>query len=218
MREAAKAERAVANRAEAARAANGARPAAQRTPENEKLAAALRTLAAHLETTDSAPAALAAHLVARAAPKAVARGAIAKKRAARKRAAPRLPTPSPAPQARPRTLASGRTSKPADRLDDDAAFRHSVARTFRSKPAAPRAPLADDEMHVPAFAFVGARVVARGNFAGGVAAFEAEVVAHRANYPPIVVKYVKDARGATHDLALPTPRVAHVHAGMVDPM
>ena len=70
-------------------------------------------------------------------------------------------------------------------------------------------------MTVPDFCEVGATIRAIGWHGGEHKFFQATVVAHRARFPRIVVEFQADARGATLPLALPEPRQAYVHAGMV---
>ena len=74
-------------------------------------------------------------------------------------------------------------------------------------------PLAD-ELSVPPFCTVGAQVRAVG-WHGGAKVFLATVRAIRQRFPRIVVEYTADEHGVAHPLALPTPRVAYVHGGMV---
>ena len=90
------------------------------------------------------------------------------------------------------------------------------ARAFRSAPAPRRASVsAADECAIPEWCQVGAPVLAEGWHAGGRRWFRARVVGHRQRFPRVVVAYEADEAGATHALALPTPRQAYVHAGQL---
>ena len=57
---------------------------------------------------------------------------------------------------------------------------------------------------------IGSHVFVTGVAATGKGWFEAEILAHRARYPPIQVKYVADLQGETSTLMLPSPLVAFV--------
>ena len=57
---------------------------------------------------------------------------------------------------------------------------------------------------------IGSHVFVKGVAATGKGWFEAEVLAHRARYPPIQIKYVADLQGGTSALVLPSPLVAFV--------
>ena len=68
---------------------------------------------------------------------------------------------------------------------------------------------------MPSFCVVGAKVLAR-TPADADATFEALIVALRPRYPRIHVRFLADhATGNTSALALPTPREAYLHAGLV---
>ena len=72
----------------------------------------------------------------------------------------------------------------------------------------------DDDGSLPAFCHVGATVRAWGSF-GEYHLFTAKVLAHRDRFPRLMIEYLSDASGSTHAIALPRPKVAFVHSGMV---
>ena len=72
-----------------------------------------------------------------------------------------------------------------------------------------------DETDVPEFASVGATVKCIGWHGGTHKLFTAIVRGVRARFPRIVVEYVADEHGNTLALALPRPKMAYVHAGML---
>ena len=182
----------------------------------------MRTLLAHLEddSGDGVPA---------LAPALLARGLKMKKPAAKKRAATNgagtsraaivrpnaKRPPNPTAAARVSVTRTGRASKAATRLDDSDAFL-GPARSFRSTPIASKAPMPTHEMFIPPYAAVGARIIVQGNHAGGTRPYFADVLEHRAKFPRIVVRFIQCVQtGQTHTLALPTPAIAHVHAGLI---
>ena len=134
-------------------------------------------------------------------------------KAKRKRAVVVAPPPPPAGH----VARTGRVSRPAARFDDEAASgvgSHAYHSTTTLKDPAPNV----DELGVPDFAVVGARVKAQG-WAGVTKTFEATVVAIRDRFPRIRVRYVKDiVSGETLPLALPQPQEAYLHAGAIDPL
>ena len=75
---------------------------------------------------------------------------------------------------------------------------------------------AADEWEVPPFCTVGACIKAVGFHAGTHKLFTATVTSIRDRFPKIVVEFTSDETGSTHPLALPTPKIAYVHAGMVE--
>ena len=73
-----------------------------------------------------------------------------------------------------------------------------------------------EETEVPDYATVGATVKAIGWHGGAHKFFTAKVLALRARFPKIVVQFIGDADGATlPPIALPEPKTAYVHAGMI---
>jgi len=121
---------------------------------------------------------------------------------------PAPPPPLPPPPAQPVGRKSKRSVK-ARRFFDE-----GVAKPTPKTPATPTTPSGD--MHVPPFVQVGGLVVAEGNHATG-RRFVARVIKFRGTFPPIVVRFEKNlATGETGPLSLPDPKVANVHAGMVE--
>ena len=122
--------------------------------------------------------------------------------------APTPPPPLPPPPAQPVGRKSNRPTKAPKFHDDEVVARPPTT------PATPETPFED--MHVPAFVKVGGLVVAEGNHATG-RRFVARVRKIRSTFPPIVVRFEKNlATGETGALALPDPKVSHVHAGQVE--
>ena len=72
-----------------------------------------------------------------------------------------------------------------------------------------------DETEVPGFAAMGATIKCIGWHGGAHKLFTARVLEIRARFPRIVVEFTADDTGATHPIALPQPRIAYVHAGMI---
>ena len=121
---------------------------------------------------------------------------------------PPPPPPPPAPPPASTTRKSQRSVKAPRFHDEDTTARPPTT------PATPTTPC--DDMHLPPFVKIGALVVAEGNHPTG-RKFVAKVVKLRARFPPIVIRYEKNlATGETTALALPDPKVAHVHAGQVE--
>ena len=86
-----------------------------------------------------------------------------------------------------------------------------AAARAKAKEAAEAAEAAEAEAELATPYEIGTRLFAMGHAGGGAAEwFHAEVVAHRASYPPLVVKYVSTLGGDASSLALPTPRTAFV--------
>lgn len=73
-----------------------------------------------------------------------------------------------------------------------------------------------DETEVPEYATVGATVRAIGWHGGTHKFFTARVLEIRTRFPKIVVEFIADeTTGASHPIALPEPKTAYVHAGMI---
>ena len=72
-----------------------------------------------------------------------------------------------------------------------------------------------DETEVPSWVTVGATIKCIGWHGGSHKFFTARVLEIRARFPRIVVEFTADDTGATHPIALPQPRIAYVHAGMI---
>ena len=129
---------------------------------------------------------------------------------ARKKPTPTLPPSPPASR-------FGRKRKVKVVFGDNGE-QEGPASKFYSAPPPPRAVVSvADEVAIPGWCTVGARVKALGWHAGGQKRFDAKVTGIRARFPRLVIQYLADEHGATHALALPTPRSAYVHAGMVQP-
>jgi hypothetical protein len=131
--------------------------------------------------------------------------------------APPVPPPAPpAPPPAPPPSSRGRTIKRKERFGD-AGELDGAARAFRTAPLAPKSPVPlSHETSVPAFALPGNGQLWALGWHGGVRQwFKAEVVALRVRFPRVHVRFVEDAHGSTHKLALPTPVEAYVHAGML---
>ena len=90
------------------------------------------------------------------------------------------------------------------------------ASKFKSASIAPK-PFVSvaDETLVPDYATVGATVRAVGWHGGTHKFFTAKIIALRTRFPKIVVEFTADEAGATHPIALPEPKTAYVHAGMI---
>ena len=143
-----------------------------------------------------------------AAPKAASRVKPAKTRAAK---SPALPPPAEPPP--PSRYGRKRTVKA---IFGDGGEQDGPAKSFRSAPIAPKPFVAlEDEMAIPAYCVPGARIMAVGWHGGSHKLFHAIVRGVRPRFPRLVVEFTADEHGAIHAVALPTPHVAHVHAGMV---
>ena len=109
----------------------------------------------------------------------------------------------------------GRKRK-AKEMFGDGGEQDGPASKFKSAAIAPK-PFVSmaDEIEVPSFCAVGAKIQAIGYHGSTHKLFTATVKSIRAKFPRIVVEFTADADGSTHQLSLPEPRVAYVHAGMV---
>jgi hypothetical protein len=122
------------------------------------------------------------------------------------------PVESPAP---PRS--SARPRKRKERFGDNGEF-DGAASSFRSAPPSRKKSVSlDDEVGVPAYAFPGGPLWAKGWHAGRHSWFKARVVKLRATFPRIHVEFEEDEHGNTNALALPELS-AYVHAADVRPM
>ena len=97
---------------------------------------------------------------------------------------------------------------------------HAPARAYCTTAVeASKAPVEPShEMGVPAWATPGEEVWATGLFAGHRRWFKAEVVAVRARFPRILVKYTATEDGATTRATLPEVLTAYLHMGVLQPM
>ena len=121
-----------------------------------------------------------------------------------------MPAPPPPPPSR-----AGRVRAPKRRFGDGGEL-DGPARAWRSAPAPRRASVPPaDERAIPEWCTIGAQVLAEGLHAGGRRWFRARVLGHRDRFPRVVVEFTSDEAGATHALALPTPKWAYVHAGQL---
>ena len=93
------------------------------------------------------------------------------------------------------------------------------AKSFRSAPPPPK-PFVSmaNEVTVPSWATVGASIKAVGWHGGTHKFFAAKVIALRDRFPKIVVEYTADEAGVTLPIALPEPRTAYLHAGLIAEM
>jgi hypothetical protein len=209
---AARAERGAAKAAsKAAAKAEGPqeRKASGKRHSKPKLAAALKTLLAHLDDDDEVAPAIAATLLARG------KRAKPSKASAKMKPIATIAKPAVMPS-RVVVSRAGRAAKPAPRLADTAAF-DGPARAWQSSPAVAKATAAlEDEMFVPSYAQVGSRILAVADAGAGPKQYVAEVVAIRAKFPPLHVRFIKDVEtGSTNALALPTPKEAYLHSAQV---
>ena len=162
----------------------------------------------------SAPAAPAAPPAAPAAP---ATPTCAPPRAAARGA--RAPAPAPAPAPAARMPAGKKRLRAASEMPPSRVGRARKPPALFDEPCERAPPLPPPpeppRVFVPAFCTVGARIKALGWRNGEHKPFLARVAAIRACFPRILVVYEADEHGATLPLALPAPRTAYVHAGMV---
>ena len=94
-----------------------------------------------------------------------------------------------------------------------------AASSFFTSPADRRASVpAEIEMGVPQYAEAGAQVWAMGLHAGTRKRFKAEIVAIRAQFPRITVKYIATEDGVTASIALPEVRTAFLTMADIEPM
>ena len=90
------------------------------------------------------------------------------------------------------------------------------ASKFRSATIAPKPFVSmQEEVQVPSWATVDATIRAIGWHGGTHKFFTARVLKIRSQFPRIVVEFIADESGCEHPIALPEPRTAYVHAGMI---